>query len=107
VLPGDELIQNAIASWTHAVTIARPRDEVWPWLVQMGAGSRSGWYSYDFIDNGRRPSANVIVPDLQAVSAGTLFPAMPGATDGFHVLEVARDHDLVLGCGPRRTRRQS
>jgi len=100
VLPGDELIQNATASWTHAVTIARPRDEVWPWLVQMGAGSRAGWYSYDVIDNGRRPSANVIVPDLQAVSAGTLFPAIPGATDGFHALELARDHYLVLGWRP-------
>jgi hypothetical protein len=97
VLPGDELIREAIASLTHAVTIRRPRTEVWPWLVQMGAGSRAGWYSYDFIDNGRSPSADAIEPDLRAVTIGTLFPAVPGATDGFHVLQLQRDHHLVLG----------
>ena len=100
VLPGDELICDAIASLTHAVTIRRPRKDVWPWLVQMGAGSRGGWYSYDFIDNGRRPSADAVEPGLQAVTVGTLFPAMPGATDGFHVLQLQRDRYLVLGWRP-------
>jgi hypothetical protein len=99
-LPGDELIANAIASFTHAVTIRRPPEDVWPWLVQMGAGSRGGWYSYDFLDNGRRRSANRIVPDLQTISTGTLFPALPGVTDGFHVLAFEPCHDLVLGFRP-------
>ena len=49
-LPGDELLANA-RSLTHAITIQRPRSEIWPWLVQMGAG-RAGWYSYDQVDNG-------------------------------------------------------
>ena len=49
-LPGDELIPEPFASLTHAITIRRPRRDVWPWLVQMGAGTRAGWYSYDFID---------------------------------------------------------
>ena len=31
----------------------------------MGAGSRAGWYSYDLLDNGRRPSATRLVPELQ------------------------------------------
>jgi hypothetical protein len=100
VLPGDELIQDTIASLTHAVTIRRPRKDVWPWLVQMGAGSRAGWYSYDFIDNGRHPSAEAVDPGLQGVTVGTLFPAMPDATDGFHVLQLQRDHYLVLGWRP-------
>jgi hypothetical protein len=100
VLPGDELIREAVAALTHAVTIRRPRAEVWPWLVQMGAGSRAGWYSYDFIDNGRRLSADTIEPGLQAITIGTLFPAVPGATDGFHVLQLQRDHHLVLGWRP-------
>ena len=39
--PGDELLPNA-RSLTHAITIDRPRSDVWPWLVQMGAG-RAGW----------------------------------------------------------------
>jgi hypothetical protein len=95
-LPGDELIRDPIASLTHAITIQRPPHDVWPWLVQMGA-DRAGWYSYDFIDNGRRPSADRIVSALQTVAVGDLFPATPGATDGFHVLACETARYLVLG----------
>ncbi len=99
-LPGDELIPEPIASLTHATTILRLPHVVWPWLVQMGAGTRAGWYSYDFIDNGRHRSADCIVPDLQTVAVGALFPAVPGATDGFHVLDFDTARYLVLGWRP-------
>lgn len=95
-LPGDELLPDAVTSLTHAVTIRRPPREVWPWLVQMGAG-RAGWYSYDFIDNGRRPSARRIRPELQHAKKGDVFPAMPGVTDGFTVLRVDPERSLILG----------
>jgi hypothetical protein len=99
-LPGDELIHEPILTLTHAITIRRATREVWPWLVQMGAGSRAGWYSYDIVDNGRRDSTGRIVPELQHVAVGTLFPALPGATDGFHVLEIETGCSLVLGWRP-------
>jgi len=99
-LAGDELIPEPIGTLTHAITIRRRPSEVWPWLVQMGAGSRAGWYSYDIIDNGRRESAGRIVPELQHVAVGTLFPALPGATDGFHVLRIETGRSLVLGWVP-------
>ena len=41
-LPGDERIPEAIDTLTHGVTIRRAPRDVWPWLVQMGAGSRGG-----------------------------------------------------------------
>ena len=69
-LPGDERIPQAIDTLTHGVTIRRPPRDVWPWLVQMGAGSRAGWYSYDWLDNGRQPSATRIVPELQHPAVG-------------------------------------
>jgi hypothetical protein len=96
-LPGDEVIPEPVGSLTHAITIRCPRHEIWPWLAQMGAGSRAGWYSYDFLDNGRRRSAERIVPELQGVSIGTLFPALPGATDGFVVIRFEPERFLVLG----------
>ena len=96
-LPGDEVIPEPIGSLTHAITIGRPRHEVWPWLAQMGAGTRAGWYSYDFLDNGRRRSARRIVPDLQRIAVGTLFPALPRATDGFVVVRFELERFLVLG----------
>jgi hypothetical protein len=96
-LPGDELIPEPLGTLTHAISIRCPRPEVWPWLAQMGAGTRAGWYSYDLLDNGRQPSARRIVPELQHLSTGLIFPAVPGATDGFTVLAFEPDRFLILG----------
>jgi len=95
-MPGDELITMPIASLTHAITIDRSPQDVWPWLAQMGA-DRGGWYSYDTVDNGGRRSAERILPEFQTIAEGTLFPAVPGATDGFFVLREYPPHVLVLG----------
>jgi hypothetical protein len=96
-LPGDELIEHPVGLLHHAITIRRPRHEVWPWLAQMGAGSRAGWYSYDVLDNGRRPSATRIIPELQQLAVGMLVPAGPGVTDGFTLLTFDPERFLVLG----------
>ena len=99
-LAGDDLIPDAMDRLTHAITIRRPRRDVWPWIAQMGAGTRAGWYSYDWLDNGRRPSASRIMPELQRVERGMVFPALPGVTDGFTVLDVDPERSLVLGVQP-------
>jgi len=65
-LPGDDLVPNLLGSSTHAITIRSSRQDLWPWLAQMGAG-RAGWYSYDFIDNGGHRSAERILPELQSI----------------------------------------
>jgi hypothetical protein len=94
-LPGDGLILQPIGSVNHAVTIRRPSHDVWPWLVQMGSG-RAGWYAYDFIDNGGHRSADRILPEFQDIKVGTVFPALPGVTDVFTVVEFEPEHSLVL-----------
>jgi len=94
-LPGDEMIPTPLGSVTHAITIRRPADRVWPWLAQMGSG-RAGWYAYDFIDNGGRPSAERILLELQNVGVGTTFPALPGVKDAFVVVQCRPEHNLVL-----------
>jgi hypothetical protein len=71
-------------------------NEIWPWLVQMGC-RRAGWYSYDGLDNGGVPSADQVVPELQQVEAGDLFPWTPDANDGFIVKAVEPERVLVLG----------
>jgi hypothetical protein len=96
VLPGDDLIPEPIESLTHAITVHRQPEDVWPWLAQMGA-TRGGWYSYDTIDNGRHASAIRVVPELQQLTVGTLFPALPGVTDGFTLLSFDVNRHLVLG----------
>ena len=95
-LPGDDLIAHPLASLTHAITIRCTPEAVWPWLAQMGAG-RAGWYSYDAIDNGGKPSARRIVPELQTIEVGYLFPWLPGASEGFILMACAPGSFLVLG----------
>jgi len=94
-LAGDELIPSPIGVINHAITIHRPPADVWPWLTQMGAG-RAGWYSYDFIDNGGRRSAERILPEFQSITVGSVFPALPGAKDVFVVAQYEPECSLVL-----------
>jgi hypothetical protein len=63
----------------------------------MGAGNRAGWYSYDWVDNGRRPSAAHIVPELQHPAILSIFSALPGVTDGFTLLAIEPGRMLMLG----------
>lgn len=96
VLPGDAVIATPKAALTHATTIARPPDEVWPWLTQMGAGSRAGWYSYDALDNWGYPSADHIDRNLQMLRLGMVFPALPGEATGFRLVGFDPQRYLVL-----------
>jgi len=96
-LPGDNLLtEPPTLSMTHAITIKRPPHDVWPWIAQMGAGSRAGWYSYDFLDNRHHHSANRVLPELQHLKVGMVFPALPGKTDGFTLVAFEPDHFLIL-----------
>lgn len=94
-LPGDSLIPQPLGSVNHAITIFRPPHEVWPWLAQMGSG-RAGWYAYDFIDNGGQRSAERILSNYQNIGVGSVFPALPGATDVFLVAQCEPERSLVL-----------
>lgn len=49
-LPGDEIVPNAAAQETRAITIRAPIEQVWPWLAQLGQ-DRGGFYSYDLLEN--------------------------------------------------------
>jgi len=67
-MPGDELIPD-IRPATRAITIHASVEDVWPWLMQLGY-SRAGWYSYDWIDNDFRHSADEVLPEFQGLAVG-------------------------------------
>ena len=96
VLEGDDIVTGAAGQLTHAATIEAPPQEVWPWLVQMG-GQRAGWYSWDMLDNGRTPSANRIIPELQKLAVGDVLPARPTGPEGFEVVRILPERALILG----------
>ena len=94
-LPGDDVVDRAWWSATRAITINAAPGQVWPWLIQMGGYTRAGWYSYDWIDNAGRPSADRIVPELQDLAVGEVLPMSPDGS-GFRVQELDPGRCLVL-----------
>jgi hypothetical protein len=94
-MPGDEVIASPTFNATRAVTVEAPPEAIWPWLTQVGFG-RAGWYSYDYVDNLCRPSADRLIPELQNVSVGDLVPMGPGGM-GLKVAAVDRPRILLWG----------
>ena len=90
-MPGDELIPDA-GSATRAISIDATPADVWPWLVQIGYG-KAGWYSYDWIDNDFKPSADQILPEYQDLEVGDKILMMPGM--GFVVHSINHERSIV------------
>ncbi|MFI0411749.1 hypothetical protein [Actinomadura sp. 3N508] len=95
VYPGDDLVQDATAQSTMAVSLPAPPEEVWPWLVQMGCG-RGGWYSWDLLDHGGRPSADRIHLEWQETAVGDHLPTVPGGGSYFLVEMLDKPRTLIL-----------
>jgi len=91
-MPGDGILGPGTGFTTRAVTIRAPTDQVWPWLTQLGYG-RAGWYSYDWLDNDGRRSAEEIRPEWQHLRPGDQILMMPGS--GFDVVAVEDGHFFV------------
>jgi len=78
-LPGDELLPRADLVATRAITIRVPREQLWPWVAQMGQG-RGGLYSYDALENligCDMHSADRVVAEWQDVAPGDAFRLHP------------------------------
>lgn len=95
-LPGDADIPNPVAVLNHAIHIAAPPEAIWPWLAQMGAFPKAGWYSYDFLDNRGHESLGRIDPDLTRIEIGSVFPALPEVTDCFILTAFEKNRFLLL-----------
>ena len=80
-MPGDDVVKHPTFNATRAVTIQARPEEIWPWLVQIGI-TRAGWYSYDWLDNLGKPSAQRILPQFQHVTVGDLVPISPDGKQG-------------------------
>lgn len=97
MMRGDDLVETPTYAATLAVTIDAPPECIWPWLAQMGY-RRGGLYSYDWLDRLfgylDRPSADVILPQYQALRPGDEIPI--GRRGGFPVRAVEPLRTLVL-----------
>ena len=83
-MSGDDVVKHPTFNATRAVTIQARPEEIWPWLVQIGV-TRAGWYSYDWLDNLGKPSAQRILPQFQQVAVGDVVPMSPDGKQGMCV----------------------
>lgn len=100
-LPGDELLAEPASQLTRAITIDAPRDEVWPWIVQLGA-DRAGFYTYDWLENlvGLDiHSADEVVEAWQDLQVGDVVYGDRGHTAGWYVIELHPNEAMVLQAG--------
>lgn len=93
--PGDDLVPGGRRSSVMATTIDAPPEQVWPWLIQMGA-DRAGFYSWDRLDNGGRPSATSIHPEWQDLRQGGRIISVPDGSVWFDVPLLDHERTLVL-----------
>jgi len=106
-MPGDKLVPRPVVESTRAVTVRASTSEVWPWLVQMGAG-RGGLYSYDWLENLAGlgiHSVDRIVPELQDLKEGDVLPLDAHSGTGPTVAELTPDRAIVLHFADRRAER--
>jgi hypothetical protein len=98
-MAGDGVVQQPTFNATRAVTIRAQPEEIWPWLVQMG-NTRAGWYSYDWLDNLGRPSAQQLLPEWQTLAIGDLVPMSPDGKQGMYVKDFRTNEFIVWGDKP-------
>lgn len=94
VYPGDDLIEGGERQPVMATTLDAPPSAVWPWLAQMGC-DRGGFYSWDRLDNGGRPSARELNPDW-TVATGDRIRSTTGSDHWFDVALADPPHTLIL-----------
>ena len=92
--PGDGIIPEPGSGATMATTLPSPPGRVWRWLVQMG-GDRGGWYSWDWLDNGGKPSADRIVAAWQSLAEGQRLSRVPKG-ENWTVVVLEPGRTLVL-----------
>jgi hypothetical protein len=101
-LTGDELVPSPRISYTRAVSIQAKPEEIYPWIVQLGA-ERGGMYSYAWFETNilrcELINADRIHPEWQDLKVGDQVKMCPG-TSGPPPYEVAMlepDRAMILG----------
>jgi hypothetical protein len=100
--PGDELVSSPRISYTRAISINAAPEEIYPWIVQLGA-ERGGMYSYSWFETDilrcELINADRIHPEWQDLKVGDPVKMCPG-TSGPPPYEVAMlepEHAVILG----------
>ncbi|QEN14853.1 SRPBCC family protein [Mycolicibacterium sp. ELW1] len=103
-LPGDSLVGQPAVVTTEGITIDRPPEAVWPWLVQIGL-DRAGLYAYETLHalaGLDYHDADRIHPEWQHLAVGDTVRLAPrgwlGLDDGIvvTVAQIEEGRSIVL-----------
>jgi hypothetical protein len=99
--PGDELVPNPASFVNRAITIHAGPEQIYPWLVQIGA-DKGGWYSYDWLEtlaNCPNTNADRIHEEWQDLEVGDAVLMCPGefAPPPYIVAQLHPNQAVVMG----------
>lgn len=99
-LTGDELVPDPAGFYNHAVSINARPEQIFPWLVQLGA-EKGGWYSYTFLEallGCSVVNADRIHTEWQNIHVGDTVKMCPqDPPPPYRVAQVLPNEALVLG----------
>ncbi|MGE5462588.1 MAG: hypothetical protein ACM3PS_04495 [Syntrophothermus sp.] len=101
-LQGDELVQSPNIGYTRGISIAASPEQIYPWIVQIGAG-KGGWYSYDWFETNALRCKNInadrIHEEWQDLKVGDKVKMCPDENmpPAYVVARMDPDQAIVLG----------
>lgn len=102
VFPGDELLPEPASFVNHAVTIYAAPEEIYPWIVQLGA-DKGGMYSYTWLEtylfNCPLVNADRIHGEWQVLEVGDEMKMCPGefGPPPYIIALIIPDQAIVMG----------
>lgn len=99
-LPGDELVPEPASFVNRAITIQASPEQIYPWLVQIGA-EKGGWYSYSWLEGAIQcpiTNADRIHPEWQDLKVGDPVEMCPnGMPPAYEVAQIHPNQAIVMG----------
>ncbi len=101
-LPGDELILSPNIGYTRAVSVKAAPEQIYPWIVQIGA-EKGGWYSYDWFETNilrcQNTNADRIHEEWQGLQVGGQVKMCPDENmpPAYKVARMDPNQAIVLG----------
>ena len=101
-LPGDELVTSPRYVYNRAVTVNAAPEQIYPWLVQLGA-EKGGMYSYSWFETNvlrcELINADQIHPEWQVLKVGDKVKMCPGNSGppAYEVALLVPNQSIVMG----------
>jgi hypothetical protein len=101
-LPGDELVPSPNIGYTRAISVNALPGQIYPWIVQIGAG-KGGWYSYEWFETNvlrcQNTNADRVHEEWQGLQVGDKVKMCPDENmpPAYKVARMDPNQAIVLG----------